>query len=115
MRQGGSEGNGQHMGGMRWSQTANYGVLPNPRMPHSFLAQVRESTFVPLSAVVVLIRSVSHLLCPLVQVYDLGDPWAAREKGWTGGERSKSLNHLADRILRSQWQDASVNIGVRGR
>jgi hypothetical protein len=41
MRQGGSEGNGQHMGGMRWSQTANYGVLPNPRMPHSFLAQVR--------------------------------------------------------------------------
>ena len=45
------------MGGMRWSQTANYGVLPNPRMPNSFLAQV----------------------------YDLGDPWAAKEKGWTGG------------------------------
>jgi hypothetical protein len=22
---GGSEGNGQHMGGMRWSETANYG------------------------------------------------------------------------------------------
>jgi hypothetical protein len=45
---GGSEGSGQHMAGMRWSQTANYGVLPNAKMPHSFLAQV----------------------------YDLGDPWA---------------------------------------
>jgi hypothetical protein len=32
----------------RWSQTANYGVLPSPAMPNSFLAQV----------------------------YDLGDPWA---------------------------------------
>jgi hypothetical protein len=55
---GGSEGAGQHMAGMRWSQTANYGVLPNPRMPHSFVAQV----------------------------FDLGDPWAAREKGWSGGD-----------------------------
>ena len=44
---GGSEGSGEHMGGMRWSQTANYGTLPNRAMPHSFLAQV----------------------------YDLGDPW----------------------------------------
>jgi sialate O-acetylesterase len=26
-------------GGMRWSQTANYGRLPNPAMPHTFLAQ----------------------------------------------------------------------------
>lgn len=43
-----SEGHGNHMGGMRWSQTANYGVLPNPAMPHSFLAQV----------------------------YDLSDPWS---------------------------------------
>lgn len=25
-------------GGMRWSQTANYGRLPNPAMPHTFLA-----------------------------------------------------------------------------
>lgn len=55
---GGSEGNGQHMAGMRWSETANYGVLPNQAMPHSFLAQV----------------------------YDLGDPWAAKEKGWSGGD-----------------------------
>jgi len=45
---GGSEGNGHHMAGMRWSQTANYGVLPNLAMPRSFLAQV----------------------------YDLADPWA---------------------------------------
>ena len=50
---GGSEGNGQHMGGMRWSQTANYGDLPNAAMPHSFLAQV----------------------------YDLGDPWATLGDG----------------------------------
>lgn len=41
---GGSEGNGHHMAGMRWSQTANYGVLPNDRMPHSFLAQVLSTT-----------------------------------------------------------------------
>ena len=34
-------------GGMRWSQTANYGRLPNPAMPHTFLAQA----------------------------YDLADPW----------------------------------------
>jgi sialate O-acetylesterase len=50
---GGSEGNGQHMGGMRWSQTANYGTLPNTAMRDSFLAQV----------------------------YDLGDPWAAMGDG----------------------------------
>lgn len=80
---GGSEGAGQHMAGMRCeplmhtpklflngrlrlppcrarhltrgalgSQTANYGTLPNELMPYSFVAQV----------------------------YDLGDPWAAREK-----------------------------------
>merc|ERR1711918_340430 len=35
---GGSEG-GSDIGGMRWSQTANYGVLPNPVMPNTFLAQ----------------------------------------------------------------------------
>ena len=37
---GGSEGNGQHMAGMRWSETANYGTLPSPSMPHAFVAQV---------------------------------------------------------------------------
>lgn len=37
---GGSEGAGWHMAGMRWSQTANYGVWPNPALPHSFGAQV---------------------------------------------------------------------------
>merc|ERR1712232_721353 len=36
------------IGGMRWSQTANYGVLPNEAMPNTFLAQA----------------------------FDLGDPWA---------------------------------------
>ena len=54
---GGSEGNGHHMAGMRWSQTANFGVLPNPTMPHSFLAQV----------------------------YDLGDPWAVLGDGTNPG------------------------------
>ena len=29
---------GADIGGMRWSQTANYGVLPNPAMPATFLA-----------------------------------------------------------------------------
>lgn len=55
---GGSEGNGQHMAGMRWSETSNFGTLPSPAMPNSFVAQV----------------------------YDLGDPWAAKEKGWSGGD-----------------------------
>ena len=44
---GGSEGTGWHMAGMRWSQTANYGVWDNPALPNSFGAQV----------------------------YDLADPW----------------------------------------
>ena len=35
-------------GGMRWAQTGNYGVTPNPAMPHTFSAQA----------------------------YDLPDPWA---------------------------------------
>ena len=43
---GGSEG-GPDIGGMRWSQTGNYGVLPNLAMPNTFLAHA----------------------------YDLGDPW----------------------------------------
>lgn len=38
LAKGGSEG-GHDIGGMRWSQTANYGVLPNPEMPNTFLAQ----------------------------------------------------------------------------
>lgn len=42
----GSEG-GPNMGAMRQAQTANYGVLPNPAIPNSFLAQA----------------------------YDLDDPW----------------------------------------
>ena len=46
---GGSEG-GADIGGMRWSQTANYGVNPNPAMPATFVAQVR-SRWSPLLAV----------------------------------------------------------------
>ena len=34
----GTEG-GSDIGTMRWAQTASYGVLPNPAMPHTFLAQ----------------------------------------------------------------------------
>eukprot|EP00434_Breviolum_minutum_P007446 symbB.v1.2.006568.t1/scaffold392.1/size213825/4 len=34
----GGEG-GRSMGAMRWAQTANYGVAPNPAMPRTFLAQ----------------------------------------------------------------------------
>ena len=30
---------GVDFAGMRWSQTANYGTLPNPAMPNTFLAQ----------------------------------------------------------------------------
>eukprot|EP01048_Picozoa_sp_COSAG05_P028602 COSAG05_NODE_8961_length_658_cov_1.080501_2_plen_99_part_01 len=44
----GSEGADNHLSAFRWSQTANYGVLPNPVMPATFLAQA----------------------------YDLNDPWA---------------------------------------
>ena len=51
---GGSEGANQHMAGMRWSQTANWGSWPNPSMPNVFGAQV----------------------------YDLGDPWAVLGDPW---------------------------------
>ena len=34
----GSEG-GPNMGAMRMAQTASYGILPNPAMPNTFLAQ----------------------------------------------------------------------------
>eukprot|EP00039_Didymoeca_costata_P015348 m.259407 g.259407 ORF g.259407 m.259407 type:complete len:703 (+) comp16203_c0_seq5:53-2161(+) len=46
---GGSEGQGGDgaMGNFRWAQTASYGVLPNPAMPRTFMANA----------------------------YDLGDPW----------------------------------------
>ncbi len=46
---GGSEG-GSDIGGMRWSQSANYGVMPNPDMPNAFMAHA----------------------------YDLGDPWPSK-------------------------------------
>ena len=42
-----SEGHGTRMGGFRWSQTGNYGVVPNAMMPNCFVASG----------------------------YDLGDPW----------------------------------------
>jgi hypothetical protein len=37
----GGEG-GADLPSMRWAQTASYGVLPNPAMPNTFLAQVSE-------------------------------------------------------------------------
>ena len=38
---GGSEGSGQNMAGMRWSQTANFGRwTDNPFLPNTFGAQV---------------------------------------------------------------------------
>jgi hypothetical protein len=43
----GGEG-AHHLAAFRWAQTANYGVLPNPAMPNTFVAQA----------------------------YDLNDPWA---------------------------------------
>ena len=52
---GGSEGFGQNMSDMRWSQTGNMGVLPNKRMPNTFLAQA----------------------------FDLGDPWEFNPSTWS--------------------------------
>jgi hypothetical protein len=57
---GGSEGAGQHMAGMRWSQTSNFGRwTDNPALPNTFGAQVygkpaapystRERTSMPIS------------------------------------------------------------------
>ena len=37
---GGSEGHGSHMSPFRWSQTGNYGVMPNQIMPNTHVAQV---------------------------------------------------------------------------
>ena len=45
----GAEGAGNHLSAFRWAQTANFGVLPNPAMPRTFVAQA----------------------------YDLNDPWCA--------------------------------------
>jgi len=50
---GGSEG-GSDIGGMRWSQTANFGVNPNPAMPASFVAQAYDIIRRPISVQVVL-------------------------------------------------------------
>ena len=64
---GGSEGAGQHMGGMRWSQTANYGVWPNPAMPNSFGAQV--VSVLVVSVLVVSAQVVSVPASFLVSVF----------------------------------------------
>lgn len=42
----GSEGHAMHLSAFRWAQTANFGVLPNPLMPNTFLAQA----YAPISA-----------------------------------------------------------------
>ena len=64
---GGDEG-GNDIGGMRWSQTANYGVLPNPAMPNTFLAQA----------------------------FDMGDPWDGLDQCVKGPSCCRSNNHLGD-------------------
>jgi hypothetical protein len=35
---GGSEGANNHIGGLRWSQTGDFGALPNRAMPNTFMA-----------------------------------------------------------------------------
>ena len=50
---GGSEGHQPHISHIRWSQTGNYGVLPNEKMPNTYLAHA----------------------------YDMGDPWADKSLG----------------------------------
>ena len=73
---GGSEG-GADIGGMRWSQTANYGVNPNPAMPATFVAQVR-SRWSPLA---VLSSGLTVFLGG--QAYDIGDPFPSKScYGW---------------------------------
>ena len=43
---GGSEGHPDNMAGMRWSQTANFGELPNPALPGGFLAHACEYQYI---------------------------------------------------------------------
>ena len=50
---GGAEGHQPHMSHFRWAQTGNYGVLPNEKMPNTYLAHA----------------------------YDIGDPWAMKGLG----------------------------------
>ena len=47
LHSGASEGSGKNMAGIRWSQSANYGVLPNAAVPNAWLTQL----------------------------FDMGDPW----------------------------------------
>ena len=47
LHSGASEGSGKNMAGIRWSQSANYGVVPNPLIPNGWITQL----------------------------FDLGDPW----------------------------------------
>jgi len=62
---GGSEG-GNDIGGMRWSQTANFGVLPNAMMENTYLAQA----------------------------FDMGDPWDGLDQCVKGPTCCRSNNHL---------------------
>ena len=41
----GCEG-GNDLGTFRWAQTANFGVMPNPAIPNSYLAQARTRNLV---------------------------------------------------------------------
>jgi hypothetical protein len=89
---GGSEGAGYNMAHMRWSQTANYGHLPNPALPHCFMAHA----------------------------YDLGDPWTEGGACTTNSSASHACNQAEGGCCKcgfaeaqgvcdwdpSQWNDA---------
>lgn len=88
---GGSEGHTQKMASLRWSQTGNYGVLPNPLMPNTFLAHA----------------------------YDIGDPWAKAETGLSGGNNPTpncsrgypNLDPLSPDCV--PWDDSNWNAAVK--
>lgn len=84
---GGSEGNDRNMASMRMAQTASYGVLPNPIMPHSFLAQV----------------------------YDIGDPWAFVGDGGSDKQHCALTNPNTSKFGSncSKWDPSKWSPGVR--
>ena len=55
----GSEGAGYHLSAFRWSQTANYGVLPNAAMPQTYVAQAYD-----------LVCNDKHALAQLIEWHD---------------------------------------------
>jgi hypothetical protein len=70
-----NEGSGQRVAGMRWSQTGNVGVLQNPIMPRTFLAQL----------------------------FDMGDPWEMYDAD--GKNCSKMHNGAYGKSCVVPWTD----------